>query len=85
MVLVCCCSSMYYNKDPGTILNPARASRLAVFFFSIINFQEYLIAGPEDKEAFHSKGIRRLTEDNVLMPSGRVLASSSKVTNSPVL
>ena len=46
-----------------------------------ITSQEYLVAGPEDKEVFHDQGIRRLNNEQVAMPSGRILADSNRVSH----
>ncbi len=43
--------------------------------------KEYQSASPEEKEAFHEKGLRRLNEDKVVMPSGRVLQSKVGTRN----
>lgn len=41
--------------------------------------KEYRSASPERKEQFHNRGLRRLNEDEVMMPGGRVLQDSEKV------
>ncbi|CAN0470461.1 unnamed protein product, partial [Ectocarpus sp. 8 AP-2014] len=41
--------------------------------------QEYRSASPEGQEAFHERGLRRLSEDNVVMPGGRVLSSETVI------
>lgn len=41
--------------------------------------QEYRAASLEEKEGFHGRGLRRIDENNVVMPSGRVLQDSDKV------
>lgn len=41
--------------------------------------QEYLSGTDEQKEAFHTQGLRRLNEDVVLMPSGRRLTCGTQV------
>lgn len=40
---------------------------------------EYLAAGPPEQEAFHERGVRRLSSEETQMPSGRVLASSTTI------
>ena len=41
---------------------------------------EYLAAaGPPEQEAFHERGVRRLSSEETQMPSGRVLTSSTTV------
>lgn len=47
--------------------------------------QEYRAASPEEKEGFHGRGLRRIDEDNVSMPSGRVLQDSDKVGHTLVI
>lgn len=41
--------------------------------------QEYLLASPHEQETFHNKGLRRLNSEEVVMPSGRVLATTNTV------
>ncbi|CAM9226026.1 unnamed protein product [Ectocarpus sp. 4 AP-2014] len=41
--------------------------------------QEYRSVSPEGQEAFHERGLRRLSEDNVVMPGGRVLSSETVI------
>ena len=41
--------------------------------------QEYRAASLEEKEGFHGRGLRRIDENSVVMPSGRVLQDSDKV------
>ena len=38
----------------------------------------YRLASAHEKEAFHQTGLRRLSEDSVVMPGGRVLEDSDK-------
>lgn len=41
---------------------------------------EYLAASPSEQEVFHERGVRRLSsEEKLMMPSGRVLASSETI------
>ncbi|CAM9859463.1 unnamed protein product, partial [Hapterophycus canaliculatus] len=40
--------------------------------------QEYRSAPPHQKEALHGEGLRRLNEDTVVMPGGRVLEAAEK-------
>lgn len=39
----------------------------------------YLAASPPEREAFHERGVRRLSSGETLMPSGRVLTSSTTI------
>lgn len=43
----------------------------------------YRSASPQEKEAFHETGLRRLSNEKVAMPSGRVLEDSDKVRRTP--
>ena len=40
---------------------------------------KYLVADLAEQEVFHERGIRRLSSDEVQMPSGRVLATSTTI------
>lgn len=44
------------------------------------SIQEYLVASPPEQEAFHGRGVRRLSSAEVQMPSGRILAASTDVS-----
>lgn len=41
--------------------------------------QEYQSSAPHEKEAFHESGLRRLSDEEVSMPSGRILQDSNTV------
>lgn len=40
---------------------------------------KYLVASPPEQEEFHTRGVRRLSSEQMQMPSGRVLASSTTI------
>lgn len=40
---------------------------------------KYLVAGPPEREVFHERGVRRLSSEEMQMPSGRILTSSTTI------